>query len=61
MAEGKRGRPEFGTKQTLYVKFNISIPPEVAARLEKYCEDDERAKSWVVSKALDQWLKGKGY
>jgi hypothetical protein len=30
-------------------------------RLEKFCEEDERAKSWAIQKALEAWLDGKGY
>ncbi len=44
-----------------YRRFNITLPPEIAKRLGKYCEEDERAKSWVISKALDMWLEKKGY
>ena len=29
--------------------------------IEKFCEDDERAKSWAVQKALDKWLSERGY
>lgn len=44
-----------------YRRINITLPPEIAERLKKYCEEDERAKSWVISKALDMWLATKGY
>ena len=44
-----------------YRRVNITLPPEIAERMKKYCEDDERAKSWVIAKALDMWLATKGY
>ena len=59
---GSGGRPPFGTPQGRHSKqLNLTIPLELNARLEKFCEDDERAKSWVVQKALDVWLSEKGY
>jgi hypothetical protein len=30
-------------------------------RLEKYRKEEERPRSWVIQKALDEWLKKKGY
>lgn len=44
-----------------FVKVNLSIDPETFERLTKYCDDEERARSWVVQKALQTWLKSKGY
>lgn len=45
----------------LYQRVNATIEPSVYDRLERYCADEERARSWVIQKALDQWLKSKGY
>lgn len=44
-----------------YVKTAVSMPPELYKRLEKFCNDDERPLSWCIQKALDMWLKEKGY
>ena len=44
-----------------FVNDRYTCPPELHARLVKYCEDEERAKSWVIQKALDAWLTNKGY
>ena len=55
-----RGRPRMGEDRK-FKKFSTSLPPDIYARLEKYCEDDEREKSWVIKKAVDIWLKDKGY
>lgn len=42
-------------------RMSIAISQEVFDRLEKYCTDDERSKSWCVEKALKMWLESKGY
>lgn len=55
-----RGRPRLGEDRK-FIKFGISLPPDMFDRLVKYCEDDEREKSWAIKKALDIWLKDKGY
>ena len=44
-----------------YINERYTCPPDIHARLVKYCEDEERAKSWVIQKALDAWLKERGY
>jgi len=43
------------------VKFSMSLPPETYSRLEKYCEDEERSKAWVLNKAIIPWLEERGY
>lgn len=48
-------------RHKLFQKVNVSIEPEIFDRLEKYCADEERARSWVIQKALDAWLASKGY
>lgn len=55
-----RGRPRKGESK-LFVKFGISLPPDIYERLQKYCDDEEREKSWVLKKAADAWLREKGY
>lgn len=44
-----------------FVNERYTCPPDLHARLVKFCEDEERAKSWVIQKALDAWLTNKGY
>lgn len=44
-----------------FVNERYTCPPDLHARLVKYCQDEERAKSWVIQKALDAWLTAKGY
>ena len=55
---GIEGNPE---DEGLYLRVNISMPPSLVNRLEKYMKDEERNRSWCIQKALDEWLKKKGY
>ena len=60
--KGSGGRPPFGSPPAeKYERLNLTLPPDLNARLNKFCEDDERSRSWVVQKALDKWLSEKGY
>ena len=57
-----RGRPRLGSPNpNRAVKFSTSLPPDLFARLVKYCEDEERDKSYALKKALDPWLSERGY
>lgn len=57
-----RGRPRLGQPNPdKCIKFNMSLPPDLYARLVRYCEEDEREKSYAVRKALDPWLRERGY
>lgn len=49
------------SQHKLYQRINATIEPSVFERLERFCADEERARSWVIQKALDEWLKSKGY
>lgn len=44
-----------------FIRYQITLPPSLAERLEKYAEEEERARSWCVQKALDKWLQERGY
>lgn len=56
------GRSLRGIEETGgYERYNISLPPSIIKRLEKYMEEEERNRSWCIQKALDEWLKKKGY
>lgn len=44
-----------------YPRINITLPPELEKRLTEYSVKEERAKSWVIQKALEDWLSKKGY
>ena len=61
--QGSAGRVPDAVAETYqkYVNERYTCPPDLHARLVKFCEDEERAKSWVIQKALDAWLTSKGY
>ena len=57
-----RGRPRLSEpSKPKVVKFSMSLPPELYARLEAYCEADEREKSYAIRKALEPWLTERGF
>lgn len=43
------------------IKQNFSIQPELLKRIIAFCQKDERSMSYVVQKAVDQWLKERGF
>lgn len=60
--KGSGGRPRYGTPRTVKCeRIQLTITQDLNERLTKFCEDEERAKSWVVQKALEKWLSEKGY
>ena len=59
---GSGGRPALGSpSKEKSQNLNLTIPAELNRRLTKYCEDEERAKSWATQKALDIWLTERCY
>ena len=44
-----------------YTKYNITLPPSLIERLDKYMREEERNRSWTIQKALDAYLREKGY
>ena len=60
--KGSGGRPRYGTPRTTKCeRVQVTIDELLLQRLDKFCEDEERARSWVITKAVEQWLSGKGY
>lgn len=55
---GAEGNP---AEEGLYLRTNVSFPPSLLKRLDTYCNQEERARSWAIQKAVDEWLKKKGY
>lgn len=55
------GRSLRGIEESGYVKHNISLPPSIADRLDKFMTEEERPRSWVIQKALDEYLAKRGY
>ena len=50
MARPKKERTE------KHIRQNISMEPAQLERLIKYCQQQDRAISWVIRKALDEYL-----
>lgn len=61
--KGSSGRiPDSKRSQhRLFQRVNTTIDPDTFERLERYCEEEERARSWVIQKAVDKWLTEHGY
>lgn len=41
--------------------YHVSLPNSIVERLEKYQQAEDRNRSWVIQKALDEWLKKRGF
>lgn len=56
------GRSRRGVEETGFERFNITLPPSLIERLDKFQKEEDRPnRSWCVQRALDEWLKKKGY
>lgn len=44
-------------KEEKFVTASISFDPKQREELIEYCQKNERDMSWVIRKALDEWLK----
>ena len=55
------GRSLRGIEEQGFERVQITLPPSIMERLEKYRKEEERPRSWVIQNALDEWLKKKGY
>ena len=48
------GRSLRGIEEQGFERVQITLPPSIMERLEKYRKDEERPRSWVIQKALDE-------
>ena len=55
------GRSLRGIEESGFERFNITLPPSIVKRLDKFMADEERPRSWVIQKALDEYLSRRGY
>lgn len=55
------GRSLRGIEESGFTRYNITLPPSIDERLNKFMEEEDRPRSWVIQKALDEWLKKRGY
>ena len=56
-----RGIEVSSEDEGLYQRVNITLPPSILKRLDKYMKDEDRPRSWCIQKALDEWLTKRGY
>ena len=49
------------SEEGLYQRVNITMPPSILKRLETFCREEDRPRSWAIQKAVDEWLKERGY
>ena len=42
------------------IKQSISIKPDLLPHLMHYCQVEESTMSWVIDKALREWLRERG-
>lgn len=59
MPRGSEGRPtksESENRET-FRRINISLPIEICVQLDEFCEQNERARSWVIKKAVEEYLQ----
>ena len=55
------GRSQRNVEESGFKTYNISLPPSIIERLEKYMQEEDRGRSWTIQRALDEYLKRKGY
>lgn len=42
------------------IKQSISVKPDLLPPLMRYCQKEDRSMSWVIDKALREWLPKHG-
>ena len=45
----------------LFLRINVTMPPSILARLDKFCKEEDRPRSWAIQRAVDEWLKKRDY
>ena len=56
-----RGTEVSKEDEGLFQRLNITMPPSILTRLEKFCKEEDRPRSWAIQRAVDEWLKSRGY
>ena len=57
----QRGIEGDPSEEGLYLRVNISMPPSLMKRLDKFMNDQDRPRSWCIQKAVDEWLQKQDY
>ena len=55
---GIEGDPD---EEGLYQRVTVTFQPSILKRLDKFMKEEDRPRSWVIQKAVDEWLKERGY
>ena len=55
------GRSLRGIEESGFTRYNITLPPSLIERLDKFMKAEDRPRSWAIQKAVDEWLKKQGY
>ena len=55
------GRSLRGIEESGFTRYNITLPPSLIERLDKFMKAEDRNRSWTIQQALDMYLKKKGY
>jgi len=55
------GRSRRNIEEEGFERFNITLPPSIVERLAKFMEEEDRGRSWTIQRALDEFLKQRGY
>lgn len=48
-------------EEGLYQRVNVSFPPSLLKRLDKYGKEEDRPRSWIIQKAVADFLDKRGY
>ena len=59
--QNRRGIEGDPAEEGLYIRVNVSMPPSLIKRLDKYMKDQDRPRSWCIQKAVDKWLAEQDY
>ena len=49
------------SEEGLYIRVNVTFPPSILKRLDKFMKAEDRPRSWCIQKAVDKWLTENGY
>lgn len=55
------GRSLKNIEESGFTKYNITLPPSIIERLERWMQEQDRGRSWTIQQALDEFLKKRGY
>ena len=59
MSRGSEGRPSKNDVESheTFRRVHVSLPKAVCEKLDTFCDKTERARSWVIQKAVEEYLQ----